>query len=233
MSENYSEVRDIIQKLYDEFLSEEKKLNDICNSRSVDIDKLDHKISNYRKNDDVDFKVFSPRNVSSVNTDKILELEKEKETLESESKNSSKQLKYYRDKVEKLERVLYLLNSTNVNNSSNTFIDVDSLTDYKEESNKDDSLFNELFPSRTKEPENPIESIINEAASVDNDIEKDTSTDNKVQENVIDDNYITPGSIAHIVHKAEFTEKIISNDTIRAKIELKEIIRLLKDLLIK
>lgn len=239
MIDNYYEIKNIVQDLYDEFVEEEKKLNDICDSNSVRIDELDHKIANYKKNDDVDFKVFSPRNISGVNNDKIINLEKEKSELENEAANSSKQLKYYSDKVAKLDKILLLLNSKNHIKEDDVFKNV---IDYEESDNesKSNDSFDDLFPLKNIDTNKDVESTVKnsdkkiESNKIINSGEEDGSILNTSDKNdLLENDYITPGSIAHIIHKAEFTERIIANDTIRAKLELKEVIRLLKDLIKK
>lgn len=252
MLDNIKEARLIISDLYKEFLEEEKRLNDICNNHSIRIDELEQKISNYRRNDDVDFKVFSPRNVSSINNEKIEELENEKNNLEKESSDASKQLKYYSEKVVKLEKLLFLIDNNELsdnfyNSSKDDIFDFNTVSESADNENKEDESFDSLFPLRNHDNElvnNVDETDNNTDLSSDNFSEDLTNnisiSDDSHDEDILDKDdevekeykkYITAGSIAHILHKVEFTTKIISNDSIRAKIELKEIIKMLKDLI--
>ena len=235
-----NDVRKIIQDLYDEFLKEEKRLNEICSNNSVKIDELDQKIHNCRKNEDIDFKVFSPRAGSGVDSKKIAELENEKETLEFESRNNTKQLRYYSDKVKKLEEALSLLDGNDYFPSvtDNTEF-IDSIPDVVEEDVPVDP-FDELFPSRkvvTSTDEKSVDEQTESDASVavdilnnesNEDIDDNDSVSLKVESN---EKFIDLDSLNSIVHKTEFAERIISNDTIRAKLEIKEIIKLLKELI--
>lgn len=227
--DNNSEVRSIVQELYNEFLEEEKKLGDIRDSHRVRIDELDQKIINYKKNDDVDFKVFSPRNNLNINTDKINELERERNDLEAECKLSDKQLSYYSDKLSKLEKVLELLNGKVENKSHFEF---DPIEINNEEKGHENTIFDELFSknSNNDEKEGFTKTQTEIKADVVN-IEEDKNQIDFPDNHANEKSYITPGSIARILHKAEFTEKIITNDTIRAKLEIKEIIRSLKELI--
>lgn len=221
MKDSFFEIRSIIEELYDEFLKEEVRLNDICSGNTVRIDELEHKIITLRKNEDVDFRVFSPRNVSPANSEKILELENEKENLERESRESSKQLKYYSERTRKLGNALELLNAgvsipqevVEVDNS-NTSVDEDP--------------FAELFPAHKKLGEfssKNVEETVEEVEETPSEVVEETKKEVKKEDTV------AKSSIARIIHKAEFTERIMANDSIRARLELKEVIKQLKELL--
>lgn len=270
MDKNLDQIKVIINELYNEFKAEEQKLSQIYDSNSVKVDELEHRISNSKKNEDVDYKVFSPRNISTVNSEKIIELENEKNILEKELSFTSKQLKYYSDKAGKLEKVLELLNL-----STNSVSFVDSIIE-SNDSNENESTdsFDELFPNRQNKTHNTLDNndteIVNEDDNEDIQLfkdlfssseseNKDSSDDsNSIEEtsdnksdivlpsanddktlSLIDDenvsnpdvNNISKGSIARIIHRIEFTEKIIVNDSVRAKIEIKEILNMLRKLL--
>lgn len=216
MKDSFYEIRAIIEEIYDEFLKEEIRLNEICSGNTVRIDELDHKMVTLRKNEDIDFRVFSPRNVSPANSEKLQELEKEKNDLEKESRDASKQLKYYSERTRKLGNALELLNSV-------TTLQEDVVVE-KEEVITDES-FAELFPAHKKLGE--FKSGNTEHLVEDSD-EVDSSESIEV---IKQEDLIPKSSITRIVHKAEFTERIMANDTIRARLELKEIIKQLNELL--
>lgn len=237
MIDSYNGVKKIIQDLYDEFLRDEKRISEIYENNSVRIDELDHKIHTLKKSEDVDFKVFSPRNSNNINSDKIGELENEKSILESESRNYSKQLRYYSDKVNKLNEVLIMLGETDIKEplKGSAFVNV---PDVVEEIIEDP--FNDLFPSYVSKKNNTSSNNL-----FDNSIIKDTVTSNDDFEvNVEPEDDLKPhndssfnndlflkDNVNQIIHKAEFTERIITNDSLRAKLEIREIISLLKNLL--
>ena len=82
-SKDLIEACDILIKLKQEFSTEEAKLSEISGEHAVKIDELDQQITTFRRNEDVDFRVFSPRtNVSGGTSDKIKVLEDEKKALE-------------------------------------------------------------------------------------------------------------------------------------------------------
>ena len=108
-SKDIIEACDILIKLEQEFSTEESKLSEVSNDHAIRIDELDQQISTFRRNEDVDFRVFSPRNVSTGTSEKIAALEDEKKQLEREKREADKQLKYYSGKTEMIGKVLALL----------------------------------------------------------------------------------------------------------------------------
>lgn len=108
-SKDLIDACDILIKLKQEFSTEEAKLSEISGEHAVKIDELDQQITTFRRNEDVDFRVFSPRNVSTGTSDKIKALENEKKQLEREKKDADKQLRYYSGKTEMIGKVLNLL----------------------------------------------------------------------------------------------------------------------------
>lgn len=228
-SKEYDEILDILISMQREFSTEEDKLREISRDHAVRIDELDEQITTIRKNEDIDFRVFSPRNVSVDNSEKIITLENEKSNLEKEKKEADKQMGYYTGKAEKLEKVLLILKKG---------LDIDNnIIESTEESNNESSS-EDLFYPKKKDPfdfinesdseteENNIntEDDIDNLFKVDNsDNNKDISIQNDTQE-IVNCNGIPIDDIKRVCHKVEFTEKIINNDRIRAKLQLKEIV---------
>ena len=222
-SKDIIEACDILIKLEQEFSTEESKLSEISNERSIRIDELDQQISTFRRNEDVDFRVFSPRNGSTGTSDKIASLEEEKKQLEREKRDADKQLKYYSGKTEMIGKVLGLLrgdlkeespeDSSTVIMSRNPFAFLDDDLDRVEgDSNKIDESdeISDLFDDNI-------------------DYEKDEETNSDTVINNVDG--IPVDEVERVCHKVEFCGKIISNDGIRAKLEIKNIVEDLKDLI--
>lgn len=220
-SKDIIEACDILVKLEQEFSTEESKLSEISNDHAIRIDELDQQISTFRRNEDVDFRVFSPRNVSTGTSDKIAALEDEKKQLEREKRDADKQLKYYSGKTEMIGKVLALLrgdlkeessdDSSTVIMSRNPFSFLEEeLSDSEEElsvhDDEDDSI-SELF------------------GDVDN---GEDSSDSIVANNV---SGVPVDEVERVCHKVEFCGKIITNDGIRAKLEIKNIVDELKELI--
>ncbi len=227
-SKDIIEACDILIKLEQEFSSEESKLSEVSNDHAIRIDELDQQISTFRRNEDVDFRVFSPRNVSTGTSEKIAALEDEKKQLEREKRDADKQLKYYSGKTEMIGKVLALLrgdlkeesseDSSTVIMSKNPFAFLDEVTENEESvfDNDEDNPVSDLFKDHNDDSDLKFEDV------VDNDHEVNTSS------NV---NGVPVDEVERVCHKVEFCGKIINNDGIRAKLEIKNIVDDLKELI--
>lgn len=215
-SKDIIEACDILIKLEQEFSTEESKLSEVSNDHAIRIDELDQQISTFRRNEDVDFRVFSPRNVSTGTSEKISALEDEKKLLEREKREADKQLKYYSGKTEMIGKVLTLLRG-----------------DLKEESSEDSST---VIMSRnpfafldepTENVDDTIDTGVDDSEEKSNDIVENEESNNSVNNY----NGVPVDEVERVCHKVEFCCKIISNDGIRAKLEIKNIVDELKELI--
>jgi len=215
-SKDIIEACDILIKLEQEFSTEESKLSEVSNDHAIRIDELDQQISTFRRNEDVDFRVFSPRNVSTGTSEKISALEDEKKLLEREKREADKQLKYYSGKTEMIGKVLTLLRG-----------------DLKEESSEDSST---VIMSRnpfafldepTENVDDTIDTGVDDSEEKSNDIVENEESNNSVN----NFNGVPVDEVERVCHKVEFCGKIISNDGIRAKLEIKNIVDELKELI--
>lgn len=215
-SKDIIEACDILIKLEQEFSTEESKLSEVSNDHAIRIDELDQQISTFRRNEDVDFRVFSPRNVSTGTSEKISALEDEKRLLEREKREADKQLKYYSGKTEMIGKVLTLLRG-----------------DLKEESSEDSST---VIMSRnpfafldepTENVDDTIDTGVDDSEEKSNDIVENEESNNSVNNY----NGVPVDEVERVCHKVEFCGKIISNDGIRAKLEIKNIVDDLKELI--
>lgn len=270
-SKDLIEACDILLELEKEFAGEESKLADISNERYIKIEEIDHQILTLRRNEDVDFRVFSPRNSSTVNSEKIKNLEDDKKNLEREKKDADRQLSYYSGKTEKINKVIKLLrgelgddsreDNLTVKNSRNPFGFLEAIIEENENLEKsrsessnvsdetevktDDFESNEKIVLEDAE-ESPISKLINERIKEDLSLLseedkvselKEEKDDSETSDTVIDSSPIIEvqgipvDEVERICHKVEFSAKIISNDHVRAKMELKEIISEFKDII--
>lgn len=228
-SKDLIDACDILIKLEQEFSTEEAKLSEVSNDHAVRIDELDQQITTFRRNEDVDFRVFSPRNVSTVTSDKIKSLESEKKQLEREKKEADKQLRYYSGKTEMISKVLSLLrgdlkedsseDSVTVKKSRNpfAFLEDDYVPEDEVVEDKDLDDVAALF----KNPDKPVDEV--------EDLPEDEISVNEKTASSCDG--VPVDEVERVCHKVEFCEKIISNDGIRAKLEIKNIVADLKDLI--
>ena len=229
-SKDIIEACDILIKLEQEFSTEESKLSEVSNDHTIRIDELDQQISTFRRNEDVDFRVFSPRNVSTGTSEKIAALEDEKKQLEREKREADKQLKYYSGKTEMIGKVLSLLRG-----------------DLKEESSEDSStviMSRNPFAFLDDPTENADDTIdtseddFDHVSDLFNDLNDDSEEkSNDIVENEESYNSVNSGNgvpvdeVERVCHKVEFCGKIINNDGIRAKLEIKNIVDDLKELI--
>lgn len=228
-SKDLIEACDILLELEKEFSGEESRLAEISNERRIKIEEIEHQIFTLKRNEDVDFRVFSPRNTSTVTSEKIKGLEEEKKNYEREKKDADKQLDYYSGKTEKICKVISLLRlelgddsiekNLTVKKSRNPFAFLDEMETDSEEVLQEDVQDEDLNESIVLEDseESPIEKLIKESVSEDAEVLSTVSG-------------VPVDEVERVCHKVEFSEKIINNDRVRAKMELKEIISELKEL---
>lgn len=186
------QISNIVIDLLMEFQKEQNRLQIIYDNGSSRISEIEENIVNYKETEDVDFKVFSPRNISTLNEDKLESMDREKLTLMESNKEILKQLKYYNEKVEKL-RTIQMIIGTEENE--------DSDFDYRDESIDDIQKVDTNEINDTDSTKNSID--INEL--VDNEFDK---------QSFIND-------LERLSHKMEISSKLIDNDIYRTKIELK------------
>ena len=232
-SKDLIEACDILLKLEQEFSTEEAKLSEVSKEHAMKIDELDQQITTFRRNEDVDFRVFSPRNVSSGISEKIKALEDEKKLLEREKRDADKQLKYYTGKTDMIGKVLDLLRGDLREDSSN---DTDTL---KKSRNPfgflDDDVDDEVIEDKEvdnvavlfKETNEKIRSSLIELDEAEDDPVTNTRTDEVPGATV----GVPVQEVERVCHKVEFCQKIINNDTIRTKLEIKNIVADLKELI--
>ncbi len=234
-SKDLIEACDILVKLEQEFSVEEARLSGISNEHAMRIDELDQQITVFRRNEDVDFRVFSPRNVSTGTSDKIKTLESEKKQLEREKKDADKQLHYYSGKTEMIGKVLSLLrgdlmeeseeDSPTVIKSRNPFAFLDEEEEVQEE---DTEVTADKVASLFKEANAKIKEDLLDQSDVEPDY--DVPLKSKASPS-FSGSGVPVEEVERVCHKVEFCEKIISNDGIRAKLEIKNIATDLRDLI--
>lgn len=235
-SKELIEACDILLELEKEFSGEEGRLEEISNERLFKIEEIEHQIVTFKRNEDVDFRVFSPRNTSTVNSEKIRGLEEEKKVLEREKNDADRQLKYYSGKTEKIGRVISLLrqelgndlneDNLTVKNSRNPFAFLDEIDEDNDsldnkdlidtDSDEDDEV---NYSSNDEDTGSALDTLLKE-----NEKELESENIKNVQAGV------PVTEIDRVCHKVEFSQKILDNDRVRAKLELKEIISELKEL---
>jgi len=95
----------IVESLYNEFNQEKIRLKDMYENRIKRIQEIEEYVIELSQNDNIDFMLFSPRNVKAVNTDKIEQLNEEKIRLMEENQSIEEKLIYYSDRTKSLNEL--------------------------------------------------------------------------------------------------------------------------------
>lgn len=106
------ELLNIIDELYSEFNEERIRLKMLYDNNEQRSHEIEEYISELIKNEDIDFKIFSPRNNKTVHADKIEQLKNEKTHLDEENIRLAERLNYYEEKVNKLSALNSVENMT-------------------------------------------------------------------------------------------------------------------------
>lgn len=201
-------ITKILVDMLMEFQKEQKRIQAEYDNGLLRLSELEENLNNYRETEDVDFKVFSPRKVSTLNEDKLNSMDSEMQEIRESNKALLKQLKYYTDKVEKLLTVQAIIDGEI----------------YEAPENKEKDSIEELFNLSS---DNEVKS--EERSTLENDssqiFEKQIDFDKKYdipdmdlfsKQSLID-------NLERISHRIEVGVKIIDNDLYRTKMELKSI----------
>lgn len=251
----------IVSDLLLEFKEERNKLQYELDNANSKIMEIDRSISSFKENEDVDIKVFSPRNLSNLNLEKIEMMNQEKAKIEDSSKSVIKQLNYYSDKCDKLGEIKNIIqgssssstkdkidgimkmfsidseNSNQIEQNSNDVFSTNISLDYNNNQIENNENNNDIFKGTSDRVEN------NEKISVSDGISVVLENSNSVIEkasiviNNPDDNFSKYDKLSLIKemeilsHRLEITIKIIDNDVYRTKMDLKSIKNSLDDLL--
>ncbi len=144
---NLEENLGVINNLYDEFESEKNELRIKYDDNASKIEAIEENIRELMQYDD-DTQMFSPRIIQNDNSEKIKELQKERDYLSGENDYIYSRLKYFKDKIDALGSVIQepeqLKPETEGNNEENPgepIYDnsyIKSINDQKDTSDTDD-----------------------------------------------------------------------------------------------
>lgn len=256
-SVDLEKINNIIIDILLEFQNEQNRIQVMYDNGTSRLAELEEDIITYKDSEDVDFKVFSPRNVSNLSEEKLMAMDSEKRSIEESNKDLYKQLKYYTDKVQKLRTVLSLLDSSEIDNTEYTSVEdeVPSRALYEKDPIDDEvAKIRKLFSQDDKESDvvvNNLKDVFDsENSDEDNSEDKDTeiiNSEEKLSEsndkNVNSKSYSEISSLNdfeckslvddldRISHRIEISYKVIDNDTFRTKMDLKSIKNNLDDII--
>lgn len=247
----------IVSDLLLEFRQERNKLQIELDNANAKIMEIDKSISSFKENEDVDIKVFSPRNLSNLNIEKIEMMNNEKSKIEDSSKSVIKQLNYYSDKCDKLDEIKSILNG-NISSSNGTD-KIDNIAKMFSIDNSDNQVKdNDVFSTGLTLNNNSLGSLnenkkntdVNEGTTdrVEN-IEKLSVSDNisvlveskKVineTTSILENDNLSQydklsilKQLESLSHRLDLSIKIIDNDVYRTKMDLKSMKSNLDDLI--
>lgn len=100
------EKKEILEKLYDDFLKEKKSIQEKINECKNKISEVSSYIDNITSIEDSDFKFFSPRNVEAIYKDSLTENRNLKILYEEEYKNHIRKKEIIENRLKKIEFLL-------------------------------------------------------------------------------------------------------------------------------
>ena len=100
---------EILQQLFLEFLDEKNEIQGMIDINNDHIRENDCYLKTICEFDDVNIKVFSPRNTESLYKDKIIDNQNDRTTLENENKLLYKKLNIISVRIDKLKYVLDII----------------------------------------------------------------------------------------------------------------------------
>lgn len=208
-SADIEQVSKIIVDMLIEFQNEKNRIQILYDNNCSRISEIEDNIANYIDSEDVEFKVFSPRNISTINEDKLLSMDKEKVDLQESNKELNYQLKYYIEKIDKLRFIQSII--------SGQIIEEDN---FEEEVDNEDNLdydpIKELFGNNLKNNVSNNTSI-NEDNNIETEVVYEIDDMNQFdKKSLIDD-------LERISHRIELSTKVIDTDLFRTKIEMKNV----------
>lgn len=219
----------LLQQVYEELLLDKNKIEKTILENSNKIKEIEIYLESLFEKEDVDYEVFSPRNIQYICRDKIENQKKDKEKLIRDNFVLNNKIVILSSRIEKLYTVLIrangffkktdleekkyndffndndnILNNKNDDDQSNTSYDnISELNDISEVEEKCDDIKLMILDIQEKERKR---------------IARDLH-DNTVQ------------NLTHLIHKIELSSKFIDQDVIRAKMELLDVNRNIKSII--
>ena len=230
---NVRRIEIIIEDLLSEFEREGGKLQAEYDDNATRILEIDANILNFKESEDVDFKVFSPRKIDNQNEEKINSLKVEKQNIELTNKSLYRQLRYYSDKIEKLNEILSIIKESSneieaITDNKSSYEDIthvdEKILEYYDSIVEDDidSLLKDKKDNRSgwRIIKDEIDTPISSLSKIDQDI-KDDSSDSVYE------------SLISITSKLETESKAIDDDYFRTKEEIRNVLNDINNVLEK
>lgn len=222
----------IINDLLSEFEKEGGKLQAEYDDNAVRIIEIEENIHNFKENEDIDFKVFSPRKIDNKNEEKINALRSEMQNVELANKSLFRQLRYYSDKIEKLNEILTIIKEDKGDDEVTQISALDDITNVDEKilayydsiAKDDEDDIEEKYQIKESEVRSGWKIIKEELNTPIETLSKEADYDNP--DAVVD-------SLISITDKLEKESKAIDDDYFRTKEEIRSIMNSINDVLDK
>lgn len=198
-SEAHNEFAKTLYNLYQEFIEEKNEIVNQMKAQEFKISEIENQLTSIHENEDLDYKIFSPRESYSLYKEKKEQLLSEKESLDVLNTSYEKQLAIINNRIQSIKSVIdnfYSCYTTNITNNQDV---INSSTKYR-----DSYIMLENY--------------------------KKLNVKEKEQQRIARDLHDSAlQTLTHVIHKTELCSKFISQDPVRAKLELATITKYLKE----
>ncbi|MEG1848449.1 MAG: sensor histidine kinase [Lachnospiraceae bacterium] len=202
---NYNNIKDVYIELQEEREVINRQITDNLN----DIREIELYLESLFEKEDIDYEIFSPRNVQSVFKDKIESQKNTKKEIEEKNSVLYKKSNIYTRKMDKLSVVLQNIGMDDNKDISSVFED-----DFLEK-NKEIDFSNIVAPLE----KNKINYTILDIQ------EKERQ---RIARDLHDS---TVQNLTHLIHKIELSSKFLDQDIVRAKMELVSVNQNIKNII--
>ena len=224
MSE-HKEKTDIIQDLLNEFSRDKAEFKDKYDTNRTRIEEIEKDIEELQYYDD-DRQIFSPRNLTTSNDIRLIELQEEKDTLNEENSYLFSKIKYFEEKINALEDAVPEQEQVETENKQENSLEKDSLEQDIIAENLNDNINHKdqsLTDLRSLLDSQSEETISNERNDPDN-------LSMEIKNNTSSLCYIDKEILEKVLYKLNLSLEFLEHDRIRSSLEIKSVIQLLKDL---
>lgn len=212
---NGSYLSDAIQHLeliMNEYSEEETEVKEKISWNLDSIKELSNRLDSLHEKEDIDIKIFSPRNIENQYEFEILENQQKIKDLESEN----------REKYKELNRILHKKEKLNI--VKQNLLSAEDEVLYKEEIDENDDIEKDAGDCAAEDVENAADANSNYSIVLDLQ-EKDRK---RIADELHD---TTVQDLVHIIQKTELCMKFLNQDQNRVNLELASMIQLLRSII--
>ena len=215
----------LLKQVYEDLLLDREKLENLVLDNNDKIKEIDIYLKSLYEKEDVEYEVFSPRNIQYICREKIQNQNNDREKLVKENIILNNKIDVLSSRIKKMYTALKSMDESfekiNIKNDTDDDFFGDILFDKKEEEKTIGIDNNTLHFNYNHELENneEIKFLILDIQEKERQRIARDLHDNTVQ------------NLTHLIHKIELSSKFIDQDIIRAKMELLDINRNIKSII--